>query len=101
MNNARKILGGAAVATVLASGGTLVATGTAHAATNPPCITRTEFGRVHHGMTLTQVRRIVGGTGKISLSSSFMTIRDFKTCTPWHVSNMTFQGGRVTSKLYI
>lgn len=93
-----------ALMAVLATGvGVVATTAPANAATkhNSPCITRAEFGKVHNGMTLTQVKRIVGGTGRISLSSSYMTIRDFNTCTAFHVSNMSFIHGRVSSKLYI
>jgi len=68
---------------------------------NPPCITRTEFKKIHKGQTLTTVKRIVGSAGKVSLSSPPMVIRDFKTCTPFHVSNVGFWSGRVQSKLFI
>lgn len=97
----KRFILGLVATTAVAAPLAVISTAPANAATNPPCITRTEFGKVHRGMSLTQVKHVVGGTGKISLSSSFMTIRDFKTCAPWHVSNMTFQNGRVTSKLYI
>ncbi len=65
------------------------------------CITRTEFKRIHNGQTLTQVKRIVGYGGTVSLSSPPIVIRDFRTCTSYHVSNVTFWGGRVDGKLYI
>jgi len=73
----------------------------ASAAGNPGCITRSEFRRVKNGMTLTQVKRIVGSAGRVSLSSPPIVIRDFTTCTRFHVSNITFWSGRVDGKLYI
>ena len=68
---------------------------------NPPCLTRAEFNRIHQGQSLPTVAKIVGSKGRVSLGSSFMTIREFTTCTAFHVSNVSFQHGRVVSKLYI
>jgi hypothetical protein len=81
--------------------GSVAVASPASAAGNPGCITRTEFRRIHNGMTLTQVKRIVGSGGRVSLSSPPIVIRDFKTCTRFHVSNVTFWSGRVDGKLYI
>lgn len=70
-------------------------------AANSACITRPEFTRIHHGMTLTQVGRVVGGKGHVAVSSGSFVIRDFRTCAAYHVSNVSFQHGRVSGKLYI
>ena len=88
------------VAILAVGGATLVAT-PAEAASNAPCITRPEFNRIHNGMSLTQVRNIVGSVGTVNLSSPPLVIRGFKTCAPYHVSNVSFMSGRVSGKLYI
>jgi hypothetical protein len=89
----------AIVGLVLAAG--LIGSTAIPASANTPCIARAEFRRVKMGMTLTQVKRIVGSRGRVSLSSPPIVIRDFKTCTAFHVSNITFWSGRVDGKLYI
>lgn len=55
------VLALAALATLLV-GTTLIAT-PAEAATNPSCITKTEFRKVTKGMSITRVKAIVGSTG--------------------------------------
>jgi hypothetical protein len=97
----KRFILGLVATTAVAAPLAVISTAPANAAGNPPCITRAEFRKIHNGMSLTQVRRIVGGTGRVSLSSPPIVIRDFKTCTAWHVSNVSFWSGRVDSKLYI
>ncbi len=52
-------------------------------------------------MTVAQVKRIYGTNGKLAMSSGGFTIRDYKACGTFHVTNASFQGGRLTGKLYI
>lgn len=89
------------LAGTIAAGSLGFGTTAAQAAGNPGCITRTEFSRIHNGMTATQVKRIVGSLGRVALSSPPIVVRDFTTCTRFHVSNVSFWSGRVQSKLYI
>ena len=96
----KKFLVSLAATTTLAAPLALVAT-PAEAAGNPPCMTRAEFRKIHKGMTVTQVKRIVGSAGRISLSSPPMIIRDHKTCTAFHVANVGYWGGKVQSKIFI
>jgi hypothetical protein len=70
-------------------------------AANAPCMTRAEFRKIHKGMTVRQVKRIVGSAGRITLSSPPMVIRDHKTCTAFHVANVGYWSGKVQSKTYI
>jgi hypothetical protein len=95
----KKLIAAALVAATLGTG--VLAASPASAGSNPGCITRTEFRRIKNGMTLTQVKRIVGSGGRVSLSSPPIVIRDFRTCTRFHVSSVTFWSGRVDGKLYI
>jgi hypothetical protein len=53
-------------------------------------------------MTETKVASIVGSAGKVSLSSPYLVIRQWKTCSnPYGNMTVGFSGGRVQSKLYI
>jgi len=96
----KKFLVGLVATTAVAAPLALVAT-PADAAANAACMTRAEFRKIHKGMTVTQVKRIVGSAGRISLSSAPMVIRDHKTCTRFHVANVSYWGGKVDGKLYI
>lgn len=101
----------AAVATVAVAIPVVAVAAPAQAAANSSaCMSRAEFRHVKHGMSVAQVKRVVGSAGKVSVSSQAggyrFVIRDFKTCAAWHVSNISFDakpGGslRVSSKLYI
>ena len=97
----KKIIATAIAAVAVAAPLTIVAATPADAASSSPCITRAEFNKIRNGMNLTQVTRIVGGKGRVSLSSPPIVIRDFKTCSTFHVSNVTFWSGKVDGKLYI
>ena len=74
----KRILLGLAASAAVAAPLALVTT-PADAATNTPCMTRAEFARIHTGMTVTQVKRIVGSAGSVSLSSPPMVIRNHRT----------------------
>ena len=99
----RTIIGITATAGVAVGAAVLAAP--AQATGTPGCVTRTEYRHVHNGMTATEVARIYGTSGHLSLASGSgqfrMTIRDYKTCTAFHVTNVSFMGGRVSGKLYI
>jgi hypothetical protein len=65
------------------------------------CVTRAEYRKVKNGMTVKKVKRVYGTNGHLSMSSGSFKIRDYKTCSKWHVTNVSFTNGRVTGKLYI
>lgn len=99
----KRLIAGLVVTAAVAA--PLAAVGPADAAVNRPCITRAEFRHIRTGMTLTQVRRIVGSSGRIDLDGGSgayrLVVRTHQTCSAWHVSNVSYMGGRVSSKLYI
>src|SRR4051794_31426868 len=99
-HSVKRILLGFATSVAVAAPLALVAT-PADAATNTPCMTRAEFTRVHTGMTVAQVKHIVGSAGSVSLFSPPMVIRNHRTCTAFHVATVSYWGGRVSSRLYI
>jgi len=98
----RKIAALAATTAVL-TGGTLAATtAPSNAAGNPPSMSRTEFRKIHTGMSKATVFRIVGSKGKVSMASTFLTIRQWKTTgNPYGSATIGFSGGRVQSKIFI
>src|SRR4051812_1975479 len=57
----------------------------AEGATNPACMTRAEFGRIHQGQTQARVRAIVGSAGRVTLEDHgpdgyrFVS-RDWRAC---------------------
>lgn len=53
------------------------------------------------GMTVQRVKQIYGTNGKLALRSGSYTIRDYKTCKRFHVTNVSYEGGRVIGKLFI
>jgi hypothetical protein len=65
------------------------------------CVSRSEFRRVHMGTSVQRVTQIYGTSGHVSLRSGGYVIRDYRTCTSFHVSNVSFQNGSVIGKLYI
>ena len=65
------------------------------------CVTHQEYKRVHNGMTVRQVRNIYDTPGTLAVSSSYLMIRDYRTCTPYHVTNVSFSHKRVNGKTYI
>jgi len=56
----------------------------AEAAGNTACMTRAEFGRVHHGQTQERVRAIVGSSGRVTLVDASpgyrFVARQWKVC---------------------
>lgn len=79
-----------------------VAAQPAQAATNPPCATRAEFNRIHVGQSLGTVAAIVGGPGKVTLASSYLTIRQWGVCgSPFGIMSLGFTNRRVQSKTFI
>lgn len=81
---------------------TPVATGGSTASSNDKCATRKEFKRVKRGMTLTKVKRIVGSKGRLTVSSSWLKIRQWDNCSnPYGVMTIGFRNGRVDNKSFI
>lgn len=67
----------------------------ANAEATPHCITRNEFHKIQHGMSVARVRHIVGATGRVSNESTFSdgdgwkTI-DFRQCgKSWNWSDVS------------
>jgi|SRR5215467_8199842 len=71
-------------------------------ASNPPCMSRAEFKKIHKGMSLTKVAHIVGSRGKVTLSSPPLVVRAWKTCpNPFGNASVGFWSGHVQSKLFV
>lgn len=72
------------------------------AAAKSGCVSQAEFNKVKNGISLTQLQKITGAKGDVTLSSgsgSFkMTIIDFKACAAYGVVNFGFLGGKLNSK---
>lgn len=95
------ILAATAVAAVAAPVALSVAP--ANAATrNAPCMSRTEYRHLHSGLSVAQVQRIVGSKGRLSMSSSYLSIRQWNTCSnSFGVATIGFINGHENSKSYI
>lgn len=92
----------AATALVAVAAPIAVVAAPASAAYNPPCATRAEFRAIHTGQSLTKVASIVGSRGRVSMSSPYVVIRQWKTCgNPYGNMTIGFSGGRVQSKIFI
>lgn len=81
-------------------GGLAVVAPAAEAA-NPACMSRPEFTKIKHGMTLTKVSKIVGSKGRVQVAAGGFVIRGWNTCAAFHVTNVSFTNGRVSGKIYI
>ena len=94
------ILAATAVAAVAAPVALSVAP--ANAATrNAPCMSRAEFRHIHIGQSVTTVQHIVGSKGRVSLASSFLTIRQWDTCSnQFGVATIGFTHKHVQSKSF-
>jgi hypothetical protein len=68
---------------------------------NFPSITKKEFKKIKNGMTLKQVKKIVGGSGEVVSESSFAgyktVMREFRGSDGAN-ANIMLQNGRVVSK---
>lgn len=102
MNRITRIIVSVAVSGITAGAGVLAAV---PADASGGCVTRAEYRRVHNGMTPTRVARIYGTSGHLAVASGSgayrFVIRDYRTCLPYHVTNVSFTGGRVSGKLFI
>jgi hypothetical protein len=65
----RKIVLGVTAAAAIATP-VMALVPSAHAATNRPCISKTEFSKIKKGYSIATVKRIVGGTGSQDLYNS-------------------------------
>lgn len=87
----------AAVATPLA------VTAPAHAASNPACASRTEFGRIHVGQSVRTTQQIIGSNGRLTMGGSFMSQRQWRACSGsgsfW--VTLTYLNGRLNNKIML
>jgi len=89
----------AVVSAVVVSGGIAVTAAPAEA--NSPCMSRPEYRKIHVGQSVRTVQRIVGSKGRVSMSSAYLVIRQWKTCSnPYGVGTVGFVNKRVQSKSY-
>jgi hypothetical protein len=92
----------AAAALVLSSGGIAVLTASPAEAANPKCMSRPEYRQIKVGMALSRVQAIVGSKGRVSMQSSFMSIRQWNTCgSAFGVATIGLMGGKVDNKSFI
>lgn len=93
----RKII--VALTTLVAVAAPVALVATPAEAANTPCMSRTEYNRVRVGMPASTVFAIVGGKGRVSMASSYLTIRQWKNCAnAYGVGTIGFVNGRVQSK---
>lgn len=80
----------------------LVFSGSLAAEAKSGCVSQAEFNKVKNGMTITQLQKVTGAKGDVTLASGTgafkMTIIDFKACTAYGVVNFGFLGGKLNSK---
>lgn len=62
------------------------------------CSKPADFRKVHNGMSVAQVRRVMQNGGKVTYSSGGYVLRQYKTCDKYDYMSVSFEGGYVYDK---
>jgi hypothetical protein len=85
----------------LAAGGVIVTAGPASADT-PGCVTKSEYRKVHKGMTKKRVHRIFDNRGHrqafAQSGGHTAEIRGYRTCSPFSAIAVSYGDGRLDAK---
>ena len=96
-------LAAAGAGLALAAAGVVVTAGPA-AADTPGCVSKTEFRKLHKGMTRERAHRILDTNGRQSytywISGDHYSGRDYRACTHprWSVVSVDYVNGKVDGK---